>query len=155
MDSYKFGIKNQSTDVIVSSGQSSYPPSVLVGVDSTFDSVGINVRLTNARVGVDVSPGYYIHSLSTNECIMVKQACQDGTVNMERAFSSDVTGDPLRVIINPKFSSISIRVTGQGNGIIQGQTFGSGSGISSSNEEGLAPIGYDGTGTSLTISVLS
>lgn len=155
MNSYKFGIKNQDTALFSTSGEGSYPPSQLVNSLATFSSSGINVQIQNAKVGVDVSPGDYIHSLSNAECIRVKEACYDGSVNMDRAFNSDVTSDELRVVKNPKFTSISIKVTGQLNGIIQGQSIPIGGGVTSSNTEGLSPVAYNATGTSMIIATLS
>lgn len=155
MDTYKFGIQNQQTDPFITSGEGCYPPSVLIKPGCTFSSNGINVQFQGLTAGIDFGAGDYLHSLSTSECIRIASMCQDGSVNLSRPFSSNVASDPVRIVRNPKFSSISLKVTGQAAGIIQGVTFASGEGISSSNEEGLAPIAYDATGTEITISVLS
>lgn len=155
MDTYKFGIENQQTNLIVTSGEGCYPPSILVKSGATFSSNGINVQFQGITAGIDFGAGDYLHSLTTSECIRIAHMCQDGTVNLSRPFSSNVPSDPVRVVRDPKFSSTSLKVTGQAAGIIQGKTFASGEGVSSSNNEGLAPIAYDATGTEITISVLS
>jgi hypothetical protein len=153
MDAYKFGIKNQTGRVFTLDSTGSYPVSELIG-SATFDSVGVNVTITGASVFRSIETGDYLYSETNSQCIRVKEMCSDGTFSLEYAFVTDVTGDDFRVIKNPKFSFIRFEVVDAAGATIDGTAVAQNQVIEFKNEEGLAPIGYDATGSEVLMTVL-
>lgn len=150
------GISNQgkkpSHDLFTTKG---VLPTGIVGTGTFTVASGVRVIGTGTLFKTEVNNGDYLHDTTLNEVRRVKHVLNPLLILLDTAFSGAVAGAAVGIIRKQDISnqlSIGVLNDGAGVGVLDEVALSIGSSDNWSDEGGVGPITFDGTGTTLVVS---
>lgn len=124
-----------------------------ISIDGTFSTLGTKVITYDVAPG-DLKVGDYLYSSLLNEIRKISKFEGDNPI-LENAFSSDLVDQyAVQVAGREEYTSITIDVQGDGDGVFNGSDMPAGTIQEFQSEEGVGPFTIDATDTEIAISAL-
>lgn len=151
------GILNQGIKVPVynTSSTAGVLPAAVLGTGTFTIASGTRVTGTATLFTSEVKNGDYLHSSTLNEVRTVKHVLSDTLIELKKAFSAPVAGADVNVVRKQDISNVlqlGFVNSGATDATVDEDILPATTSTNFSDEGGVGPITFDGTGTVLGIS---